>query len=31
MELKTNVSIEFTFVDQDTIEDVITLRIDSLL
>jgi hypothetical protein len=29
MKLKTKVSIEFTFVDQDTIEDVITLRIDS--
>jgi hypothetical protein len=29
MELKTKVSIGFTFGDQDTIEDVITLWIDS--
>jgi hypothetical protein len=28
-ELKTKVSICFTFGDQDTIEGVITLRIDS--
>jgi hypothetical protein len=29
MELKTKVSIGFVFGDQDTIEGVITLRIDS--
>jgi hypothetical protein len=29
MELKTKVSIGFAFGDQDTIEGVITLRIDS--
>jgi hypothetical protein len=29
MELKTKISIEFTFGDQDTIEGVITLRSDS--
>jgi hypothetical protein len=30
MELKAKVYIEFAFGDQDTIEGVITLRIDSL-
>jgi hypothetical protein len=29
MELKTKVSIRFAFGDQDTIDGVITLRIDS--